>query len=162
MRSRPLPKTMSIAAVSIAAMTAALVLAGCADAPEAEPAASSTGDSSEGSAFPVDVSACGHTLTIAAAPERTVTLNQGATEVMLALGLEDRMAGTAYLDDPEPPTRWADAYTSVPVISKEYPTREELLAVEPDFVYASYVSAFDPKVAGPQQELAGLGIGSYL
>jgi iron complex transport system substrate-binding protein len=153
---------MSTAAIAIAATAVSLVLAGCADAPESAPAAASTAGPSEGSAFPVDVSACGHTSTVATAPARAVTLNQGATEVMLALGLEDRMAGTAYLDDPEPPTRWADAYESVPVISKEYPTREELLAVEPDFVYASYVSAFDAKVAGSQKELEGTGVASYL
>ncbi|GAA4744517.1 ABC transporter substrate-binding protein [Nocardioides endophyticus] len=138
------------------------MLAGCADAPESEPAAVSAADSREGPAFPVDVAACGHTSTVETAPERAVTLNQGATEVMLALGLEDRMAGTAYLDDPEPPTRWADAYASVPVISKEYPKREELLAVDPDFVYASYASAFDPKVAGTPKELDALGVASYL
>ena len=161
MRSRPLPIFMSIAATA-----AALVLAGCADAPESEPAdqraTEGSPGSSEGSAYPVDVTSCGHTSTVEAAPERAVTLNQGATEVMLALGLEDRMVGTAYLDDPAPPERWADAYASVPVISKEYPKREELLAAEPDFVYASYVSAFDPKVAGTPDELDGLGIASYL
>ena len=154
MRSRPLPTVLS----TIAAAAAALVLAGCAGAPEADRAAEATDDP----AFAVDVTSCGHTSTLDAAPERAVTLNQGATEVLLALGLEDRMAGTAYLDDPEPPARWVEAYASVPVLSKEYPTREELLAAEPDFVYASYVSAFDPKVAGTPEELDGLGIGSYL
>lgn len=154
MRSRPLPTVLS----TIAAAAAALVLAGCAGAPDREAAAEPTDDPD----FPVDVASCGHTATLEAAPERAVTLNQGATEVMLALGLEDRMAGTAYLDDPEPSARWARAYASVPVIATEYPTREELLAAEPDFVYASYVSAFDPKVAGSPEELDELGIGSYL
>jgi iron complex transport system substrate-binding protein len=153
MRSRPLPTVPSV----LAAIAAALLLAGCAGAPEADPVAK---DAEPG--FPVEVTSCGHSSTLVAPPERAVTLNQGATEVMLALGLEDRMAGTAYLDDPAPPARWAQAYASVPVISKEYPSREELLAAEPDFVYASYASAFDPKVAGPPEELDDLGIGSYL
>lgn len=60
---------------------------------------------------------------------------------MLALDLADRMAGTAYLDDyiwPE----LSDAYNQIPVLNKKYPNITELMAVEPDFVYASYSSAF--------------------
>ena len=35
-----------------------------------------------------------------------------------------------------------EAYNKVPVISEKYPTIEQLEAVNPDFVYASYGSAF--------------------
>lgn len=108
------------------------------------------------------MSACDHTSTVPAAPERAVTLNQGATEVMLALGLADRMAGTAYLDDPEPAPQWAEDYATVPVLSAEYPTHEEVLAAQPDFVYGSYASAFDAEVAGPQADLEADGVASYL
>ncbi|WP_394137162.1 hypothetical protein [Cytobacillus oceanisediminis] len=41
----------------------------------------------------------GRTITFVEAPKRAVSLNQHATEIMLALGLEDSMAGTAFLDD---------------------------------------------------------------
>ena len=60
---------------------------------------------------------------------------------MLVLNLTDRMAGTAYLDDyiwPE----LSDAYNQIPVLNEKYPNITELMAVEPDFVYASYSSAF--------------------
>ena len=62
-------------------------------------------------------------------------------EVMLALDLADRMAGTAYLDDyiwPE----LSDSYSQIPVLNEKYPNITELMAVDPDFVYASYSSAF--------------------
>lgn len=153
MSSRPLPTVLSAAVASVLALS----LSACAGEPE--PAAA---DAAPEAGFPVEVSACGHTSSVAAAPERAVTLNQGATEVMLALGLADRMAGTAYLDDKEPPAPWAEEYASVPVIATEYPTREELLAAQPDFVYASYTSAFDAKVAGPQADLEADGVASYL
>ncbi len=39
------------------------------------------------------------TLTYERAPEHAVTMNQAPTEVLLALGLQDKMAGTAYIDD---------------------------------------------------------------
>ncbi len=134
---------------------AALLLSACAGAPEAEqePAAASAD-------YPVKATSCGFTSTVAAKPKRAVTMNQGATEVMLALGLQDRLAGTAYLDD-SVPAKWKKAYDSVQVLSKEYPDHESLLAAKPDFVYASYVSAFDPVVAGSPAELAKLDIGSY-
>ncbi|MBD3916934.1 ABC transporter substrate-binding protein [Nocardioides hwasunensis] len=140
---------------------AALVLSSCAGAPEAESATEPSSSESAESLFPVEVTSCGRTTTVEARPERAVTLNQGATEVALALGVEDQMAGTAYLDDAVP-AKWEAAYDSVDVLAKEYPTREDLLAAQPDFVYASYGSAFESKVAGTQDELDDTGIASYL
>ncbi|WP_435742267.1 ABC transporter substrate-binding protein [Nocardioides sp. SYSU DS0663] len=157
MRSRPLPAVPSALTTAALAAATALALGGCAGAPQAEARAAA-----DDPAYPVQISSCGHTATVEAPPQRAVTLNQGATEVLLALGLEDRMAGTAYLDDAEPPQRWAEAYAEVPVLSAEYPTREELLAAAPDFVYASYPSAFDPAVAGSPAELERAGTAAYL
>lgn len=140
------------------ALALSLALAGCAGAPEDD---TTTAGSDAGGNFPVEVTSCGHTSTIDAAPKKAVTLNQGATEVMLALGLEDQMAGTAYLDD-EIPEKWKAAYDSVEVLSDEYPSREQLLQVEPDYVYASYGSAFEKKAVGTQDELEQAGAASYL
>ena len=68
-------------------------------------------------------------------------MNQGTTEVMLALGLEDSMVGTAYLDDYIWPAV-EEAYNKIPVIGTSYPNITTLLSVDPDFIYASYSSAF--------------------
>lgn len=139
------------------ALALSLALAGCAGAPEED-----QGDATaSGGDFPVEVASCGHTSTIDAAPEQAVTLNQGATEVMLALELEDRMVGTAYLDD-QIPEKWKTAYDSIEVLSDEYPSREKLLQAEPDYVYASYGSAFEKKAVGTQEELERAGAASYL
>lgn len=104
---------------------------------------------------------CGVERTVTDRPSRVLTLNQGATEVVLALGLEKQLAGTAYLDDAVPEV-WQAAYDAVPVLSAEYPSKERLVEAQPDFVYASYASAFEDKVAGSQDALAAQGIGSYL
>ncbi|MGW1179232.1 ABC transporter substrate-binding protein [Kitasatospora sp. NPDC002543] len=141
---------------AVAAVLFVGALGGCAGAPAPVAAGGSTG-----SAAPVSVDNCGTTVSVGAPPARLVTLNQGATEVALALGLESRMAGTAYLDDAVP-GKWKTAYESVPVLSKEYPTKEKLLAARPDFLYASYASAFTDKVAGSREELVGQGIPSYV
>lgn len=111
--------------------------------------------------FPVTIENCGETVTVEQPPERAVTMNQGATEIMLALGLEDRMTGTAYLDDEVLPEHRA-AYESVPVLAEEYPSQEVLLGAGPDFVYGSYVSAFEDEAAGDRSFLADQGIASYL
>ncbi|PID74042.1 MAG: ABC transporter substrate-binding protein [Desulfobacterales bacterium] len=95
-------------------------------------------------------------------PQRTVTLNQAATEIMLALGLEKQMIGTAYMDDTILP-RFKTAYDAIPVLAKKYPAREILLDSDPDFVYAGYASGFSPKRGlASREELRKLGISSYL
>lgn len=111
--------------------------------------------------YPDTASSCGFSSTLLKKPERAITMNQGATEVALALGVQGQLVGTAFLDD-KVPVKWQSQYDSVPAMAKEYPSREAVIAADPDFVYASYSSAFDPKVAGTQSELAGAGIASYL
>lgn len=112
-------------------------------------------------AFPVTIDNCGFEATFSAPPERAVTMNQGASEIMLALALEDRMTGTAYLDDAILP-QFQDAYETIPVLSDAYPSQEVLFGADPDFVYGSYSSAFGEAAAGPREQLAELGIGSYV
>lgn len=91
--------------------------------------------------FPYTVKNCGVTTTFQAPPKRVVTMNQHVTEIMLELGLKKSLVGTAYLDDQVLPKYAAD-YASVPVIAKEYPSYEQVLAADPDFVYGGYSSAF--------------------
>lgn len=91
--------------------------------------------------FPYTVKNCGVTTTFKAPPKRVVTMNQHVTEIMLELGLAKSLVGTAYLDDQVLP-EYAQDYASVPVIAKEYPSYEQVLAANPDFVYGGYSSAF--------------------
>ncbi|MEO1439556.1 MAG: ABC transporter substrate-binding protein [Chloroflexota bacterium] len=121
----------------------------------------SVANAQDGEAFPITVENCGIEVTFDAPPERAVTMNQGATEVMLALGLEDRMTGTAYLDDAILP-EFEETYNSIPVLSDTYPSQEVLFGTDPDFVYGSYSSAFGEEAAGSREQLAELGIGSYV
>lgn len=65
----------------------------------------------------------GRTVKFTEPPKRAITLNQHATEIMLALGLQDSMVGTAYLDDQILP-KFKDAYEKIPVLSKQYPSKK--------------------------------------
>lgn len=138
------------------AIAAAVLAAGCAGPPKADSAARSSGGG-----YPVTVTGCGYSSKITARPRRAVTMNQGATEIALSLGVSGQLAGTAYLDD-HVPGKWQAAYEKVPVLSKKYPSREKLLATKPDFVYATFTSAFEGSAAGSQASLAKLGVPSYL
>ncbi|WP_431727240.1 ABC transporter substrate-binding protein [Verrucosispora sp. TAA-831] len=131
------------------------LLGGCATTGDSEPAATAS------AAGPVTLTNCGTPVTVPGPPARAVTMNQSATEIMLALGLQDRMAGTAYLDDEVLP-EYAAAYAQVPVLAKEYPSKEKLLDLAPDFVYASFSSAFGDEGAGDRADWQKLGVTTYL
>ena len=105
--------------------------------------------------YPVGLTNCGISNWIPKAPQRAVTLNQGTTEVMLALGLADSMVGTAYLDDEIWPELAAE-YAKVPVISEFYPKADELMALQPDFLYGSYSSAFSSNSINYTNHLNGV------
>lgn len=95
------------------------------------------------------------------APKRAISLNQHVTEIMLALGLEDSMAGTAFLDNEiyEP---LQEAYDKVPVLAEQYPSKEQVISSEADFLYGGWDSAFNEKNIATREELKELGINSYL
>lgn len=107
------------------------------------------------------VDSCGLELTFESAPERTVTLSQAATEVLLELGLEDRMVGTANLYGAIP-EHLLDVYESVPVLAAEIPPLEEILDVEPDFIYGTIGSIFTAAEAGDRAEHRDLGVNVFL
>lgn len=112
-------------------------------------------------ADPVTIDSCGTAVTFDAPPSRAITLNQQATEIMLALGLQEAMIGTAYLDDAIP-AQWQDAYESVPVLADKYPAREVVMAAEPDFLFAGFGSAFGEDALGAQSGWVERGIATYL
>ncbi|WP_327102978.1 ABC transporter substrate-binding protein [Nonomuraea glycinis] len=133
-------------------------VAGCGDAQQGAPPPSAE---TTVAGFPVTVTNCGATTTYERAPQRAVTMNQHVTEIMLALGLEKSMVGTAFLDD-RIPQEYETAYNGVKVLAKEYPSYETLLSVEPDFVYGGFQSAFDDKEGRGRDTLAKAGIDSHL
>jgi len=93
-------------------------------------------------AYPISYTNCGVDNVInAPGPQRVVTMNQGATEFMLSLGLADKMVGTAYLDDYIWP-KYSAEYAKIPVLATGYPNETTIMSVDPDFIVGSYNSAF--------------------
>ncbi|MDJ0325153.1 putative F420-0 ABC transporter substrate-binding protein [Cryobacterium sp. PH31-AA6] len=111
--------------------------------------------------YPVTLDNCGTSVTVAAAPERIVTIKSSTTELLLALGLGDRIVGSAFLDGPLPASL-AAAGTGLNVVSDFVPGQEAVLALAPDFIYGGWESNFSADGVGERAQLEGLGIGSYV
>ncbi|WP_103532515.1 ABC transporter substrate-binding protein [Streptomyces sp. SM11] len=147
-------------ALIAAAVLLPLALTACSTPPDGDAA---TGDkaAAKNEGFPYTVKNCGVTTTYQAPPKRVVTMNQHVTEIMLELGLAKSLVGTAYLDDQVLP-KYAKDYASVPVIAKEYPSYEQVLATDPDFVYGGYSSAFAAGDGRSREALKKSGIETRL
>ncbi|MFE7313455.1 ABC transporter substrate-binding protein [Streptomyces sp. NPDC057555] len=142
-------------------LVAALCLPLVAGCGSAAPTSGPTPPAHAAKGFPYTVHNCGVTTTYQRPPTRAVTLNQHATEIMLALGLQKSMVGTAYLDDAVLP-QYRDAYKGVKVLAKRYPSEETLLSAEPDFVYGGFASAFDQSQGRGRGTLGDNGIHTHL
>lgn len=104
---------------------------------------------------------CGEQVQLDAPPERVVSLNQGSTEILYALGLGDRMVGTATWTDPVLP-EFAEVNRSVPRLADNAPSMEAVLDVEPDFVTASFGSTLGEGGVAAREQFHELGVGTYL
>ncbi|KOT88858.1 lipoprotein [Streptomyces sp. NRRL F-5755] len=144
-----------------ALISAALLLPLAACGSGGDDGKASGGAGTKAAGFPYTVTNCGVRTTFQAPPRRAVTMNQHTTEIMLALGLKDRLAGTAYLDDKVLP-RYEKDYKSVKVLAEKYPSYETLLGANPDFVYGGYASAFDKAEGRERAALEKSGIKTRL
>jgi iron complex transport system substrate-binding protein len=162
-------RVRTVPLLSLAAAAAvALPLAGCgsSDAPSASAA---TGTTAAGAATTVGVSAAGHPVrlqncsrevVVEAPPERAISINQPATELLLTLGLADRIAGSASWSDPVLPSLAAEN-AKVPVISRDFPSFERVLKEDPDFVYATFDWSFTDEGVAPRERFEQLGVPTY-
>jgi iron complex transport system substrate-binding protein len=83
-------------------------------------------------------------------PETVLALNQTSIENMLRLDLQQNMVATAYLDDTIP-AKLADKMGDIPEIATSWPSREQVMAIKPDLIYAGFPSAFAKSTLGAPQ-----------
>ena len=156
------------------ALAAALTLvascstsAGPATTTTASSAAPSTApaESVPATSYPLTLDNCGFSVTFDAAPEKVLTIKSSTTEMLLALGLTDTIAATAFPDGPV--ADWlADAAATNPAVttplSEKAPGPEAVTEVEPDLVYAGWESNITAESAGDRGTLATLGVATYV
>ncbi|MEZ0165785.1 ABC transporter substrate-binding protein [Kineococcus sp. LSe6-4] len=140
---------------------AALALAGC-GASEAVPA-QSTATAGEGrTRYPLVLRNGEREVRFEKAPERVVSLDQGSTEILLSLGLADRVVGTASWTDPVLDSVAAEN-ERVPRLADNAPTYEVVLGADSDLVTASFGRHFaEQGGVVTRDRLAETGIASYL
>lgn len=112
--------------------------------------------------YPLTLDNCGAKVTFQKAPQRAIGLGQNSAEIMLLLGLQDRMAGTAFWPSKVLP-QLAEANAKVKLLTVEFPTFESMLAERPDFVAAALPTLLGPssKVA-KREDFERVGVPSYL
>ncbi len=146
-----------------------LALVGCGDDPAPQAPAAAGGQpgaptTAQAAPYPVTVRNCGVDYTYTKAPERVASASVPGTELILALGLQNRLAGVVGGPSVITPDLMP-RMESVKVITERTfpsPSREALLSVNPDFLIAGYTEVFAPSAAGDRGELKAFGLNSYL
>jgi iron complex transport system substrate-binding protein len=126
-----------------------------APAPTAAPVAAS---------YPITIENCGNTLTFDKAPERVASLYPPVTEMLLLLGLKDRIVGAGGAGtEPVLPELQAD-FDALPKLGESFQIpKEVLLAAEPDLVMDNQPDYFYDAANGfaTREEIAAAGAQIY-
>lgn len=135
----------------LAAVLSLSLVAGCAPS-----AAESSGATT--------VQNCGIDVSVDGPPKRVFAAYQPAIELAHALGISDRLVGTAYLDSQVLP-EYAAAQAKTKYF-KNLPSREELLSLNPDFVLSGFNDVFSATGSdgsfGSRKSLADLGVRTWI
>ena len=95
--------------------------------------------------YPYTHTNCGITQVIYDTPEKVVCMNHGATEFMLAMGLQSYIVGDGYPPSEVDPIwpRYKEAYETITFTEPDYPSAEQIVGeLNATFVFASWKSAF--------------------
>ncbi|MFE8916314.1 ABC transporter substrate-binding protein [Streptomyces globisporus] len=118
-------------------------------------------DGKKAEGFPLTLKNCGRTVTVKAPPRQAVSVDQGSTEILLSLGLADRIAATATWSDPVM-KGLEKANAGVERISENRPSSEKVLDMEPDFLSASFASTLAKGGVAPREQFEKLGVPTYI
>jgi iron complex transport system substrate-binding protein len=144
---------MTVVPKAVAAALLLSLLAGCGGAAKADPGAAAT-----------TIKNCGIDVSVDGPPKRVFAAYQPAIEMAHALGISDRLVGTAYLDAQVLPE-----YAAAQKDRKYYknlPSREELLSQNPDFVLSGFNDVFSSAGSdssfGSRKSLSDLGVQTWI
>jgi len=101
--------------------------------------------------YPVGISNCHYSQWIQKKPERVAVASSGAVEIMLSMGLADRVISSSWVKEVWEPLN--DEFQKFKHYDK-YPSAQELMDSNPDMIYATYSSAFEDP-ADPSRVVGG-------
>ncbi len=112
--------------------------------------------------YPLTINNCGQKVTFEKAPARIVSIGQGMTEILLSLGLADKIAGTAVWVGPVLP-QYAEANSKIPRLADNDPSFESVVGKDPDLVAAEFEwHVGEQGSVGRRQQFSELGINTYV
>lgn len=111
--------------------------------------------------YPLQVPNCGYTITLDKAPASAVTIGQGGTEMLYALGLGDKVAGTALWFNPVQP-QFKAVNDKVPRLSDNIPSFESVIGKRPALVVSQFEWMVGKDgVVGTREQFHDLRIATY-
>lgn len=99
------------------------------------------------------------TLSFDKVPEKVVTVYQSPLEIMLALGLEDKVVAASQLDTDVKP-EYEEAFKKIKYY-EQAPSKEEVMGLKPDLIYSWY-SFFGPEKLGDVSQWIERGTNTYM
>lgn len=161
---RPLPTVHRLAAAGAMLALAAAACGGSASSsstPAAPPG--STAAPANTVSYPLTVTSCGKQVTIPHAPKRVVVDDTAVAEILFALGVGDRIVAQfmdTNLVDALP--QYKDQDAKIPSLggprrSQHAPSKEALLAAQPDLVIPSFPRSIDTENTISTSDLSAIG-----
>ncbi|WP_420962496.1 ABC transporter substrate-binding protein [Brucella sp. IR073] len=112
--------------------------------------------------YPLTLQNCGTSVTFDKPPQRAVAIGQNSTEILLSLGLADKIVGTAVWVGPVLKPFEAEN-AKIKRLADNSPSFESVVAQEPDLVAAQFEWDVGPQGAvGTRRQFADLGIPTYI
>lgn len=114
--------------------------------------------------FPVTIESCGEAVTFDKPPQQALVFDTNMTEIMLALGLEERIIGYWISGAAPISEQYEDQIDDIPLISEKLwppPGMEIILSFEPDFVFGGWGYSFSEEWGVTPERLSEFGIRSY-
>jgi iron complex transport system substrate-binding protein len=139
--------------------TAAAVATGCSVSGE-EPLRE--GGAAAAPGFPVTLTNAERTLTFDRPPQRVVSLYPSMTELLIALGVTERIVGQAGTGYSQPLEKYRQAFERIPVLSETEAATEPLLNARPDLVVSDQEYHFDGTRLPERDDLFARGIQVYI
>lgn len=164
--TRPRPRTLGRRPLRVGPVvlaTAALVLSGCGSVTH-DTATGDGGAQAGSTAYPVKVTDCGRTVTVDRAPQRIVSMHPSITEVLVRLGVEERVVAQAQDAQGGVSDDVAAKVKAVKSLSATTPPdKETLVATQPDLVVSGTEYEFNTEqgFAG-YAELEKMGVPAYV
>ncbi|RCS25675.1 ABC transporter substrate-binding protein [Phyllobacterium salinisoli] len=125
-------------------------------------ASASIGKAAEHTVYPLTLKNCGASVTFKKAPEKAVTIGQNSTEILLSLGLADKMVGTAVWVGPVL-KGFESQNEKIKRLADNSPSFESVVAQEPELVAVQFESDVGPSGGvGTREQFSELGIPTYI